>query len=394
MAYRVLGSVRRNDNGQGIPNLTVKAYDSDWISSDDYLGTSVTDSSGNFDISFQESDFDAGWWDPEGGPDLFVKIYTTNNRLIYRSEIRTGAGQNTSFDIRIDPLDVLGEYTVSGIISDARSTRRLCNLNVEAWDDDWIFDDILGTDRSDVIGTYLIPFERSTFSSFWDFLEGRPDVYVKIVNDDGRLLATSSVRDESDRHSSIDVSVAGIEISRSVSECVFGWTAAYRQEGTHVIVRIRLNPDSGITDQEMATLRNTWKAGIENKWSNHFACCCTRRVTNTSKCRNYGTLTFEVQWVNDNPHHTVRVIRGPARSNMTTWDTSDTGDVVSHEFGHMLGNPDEYADSNCPARSPVNTGTVMDDNTEAVRRHVEGVCRLINESAVDIMVIEGGVDSP
>lgn len=394
MAYRAFGRVRRNDNGQGIPNVTVRAYDSDWISSDDYLGTSVTDASGNFDITFQESDFDAGWWDPEGGPDLFVRLYTTDNRLIYQSEVRSGAGQNTNFDLRINPLDLLGEYTVSGIISDARTGRRLCNLNVQAWDDDWIFDDVLGADRSDVVGTYLIPFQRSSFSVFWDFLEGRPDVYVKVINDDGRLLATSSVREETGRHTSINVSLGAIEVSKSVSECVYGWTSAYRQAGTHVVVRIRLNVDSGITDQEMTTLRNTWKTGIENKWSNHFACCCTSRVTNTSRCRNYGELTFEVQWVTDNPHHTVRVRRGPARSNMTTWDTSDTGDVASHEFGHMLGNPDEYSDSNCPARSPVNTGTVMEDNTEAVRRHVQNMCKLINENSVDIIVIEGAVGGP
>ena len=53
---------------------------------------------------------------------------------------------------------------------------------------------------------------------------------------------------------------------------------------------------------------------------------------------------------------------------MTTWDTSDTADVASHEFGHMLGHPDEYADAACPARNPVNTGTVMDNNSGTVAR--------------------------
>ena len=53
---------------------------------------------------------------------------------------------------------------------------------------------------------------------------------------------------------------------------------------------------------------------------------------------------------------------------MTLWDTSDTGNVAAHEFGHMLGHPDEYADAACPNRNPVNTGTVMDDNTETVAR--------------------------
>ena len=42
------------------------------------------------------------------------------------------------------------------------------------------------------------------------------------------------------------------------------------------------------------------------------------------------------------------------------------GAVASHEFGHMLGNPDEYTSGTCPDRSPVNTGTVMDDNSNNI----------------------------
>lgn len=157
-------------------------------------------------------------------------------------------------------------------------------------------------------------------------------------------------------------------VSFSVSECVYGWTAAYDQRGTTITVRIRLDPDAGISNATMNTLRTRWRTGIENKWSNRFVCCS--RPDCTGRC----TLTFRVQWVDSGEHHRVRVRQGPARSNMTTWDTSDTGDVASHEFGHMLGHPDEYPDSNCPSRSPVNTGTVMDDNTEVVERLCRPFC--------------------
>ena len=150
------------------------------------------------------------------------------------------------------------------------------------------------------------------------------------------------------------------------SECTFGWTAAFHQNCTAVTVRIRLVPDAGISAATMATLRTTWQNGIVDKWSGRFV--CTGPYGNS-------TITFTVQFVTSNAHHTVRVRQGPARSNMTTWDTSDTGDVAAHEFGHMIGNADEYSDTACPNRSPVNTGTVMDNNTgPALQRHVNRVC--------------------
>lgn len=151
-----------------------------------------------------------------------------------------------------------------------------------------------------------------------------------------------------------------------VSECIFAWNAAYFQNCTAVTVRIQLNPDAGITAATMATLRTTWETGIENKWSNHFVCAGP-----------YGSsvITVDVQWVTSSPHHVVRVRQGPAQTDMTTWDTSDTGDVAAHEFGHMLGNPDEYSDTRCPNRNPVNTGTVMDNNVgSALQRHVNRIC--------------------
>ena len=157
MSYRAYGRIRRSDNGQGIPNLTVRAYDVDWISSDDYLGSDTTDQNGHFDISFSRNAFDAGWFDPEGGPDIVLKVRNASGRLIHQSSERSGAGKSTYFDIHVNPMDLLGQYTVSGRVLDARSGRTLCNLRVEAWDDDFISDDCLGTDRTDVDGSYDPP---------------------------------------------------------------------------------------------------------------------------------------------------------------------------------------------------------------------------------------------
>ena len=164
------------------------------------------------------------------------------------------------------------------------------------------------------------------------------------------------------------------EISFNVAECIFGWTAAFRQQGTHITARIKLTPDADVSAATLEECKQRWKLGIENKWSYRFACC--GRPGCTSPC----ALTFEVQWVTSNEHLEVQVSLGDGRSNLSLWFTEDSGDVASHEFGHLMGHPDEYdEDDICPARNPKNTGTVMDDNTEVVQRLCAPFCDRISQ---------------
>jgi len=162
---------------------------------------------------------------------------------------------------------------------------------------------------------------------------------------------------------------AAQEISFSVTECIFGWTAAFRQQGTNITARIQLDPDSDVSASLLTEVKDRWKRGIEDKWSYRFAC--------GGSC----ALTFQVVWTSSNPHLVVRVKKGGGRSNLGLWHTDDSGNVASHEFGHLLGHPDEYDESSvCPNRSPVNTGTVMDDNTEVVQRLCAPFCDRLGQS--------------
>ncbi len=154
-------------------------------------------------------------------------------------------------------------------------------------------------------------------------------------------------------------SISHEEHSFQKSECVFRWNAAFEQTWSHIVIRISLNPDSGIPASTMNNLMTTWRNGIQNTWNNHWGC----GRLGESVC----PFTFEVQWVTTNPQHTVRVRQGSGRANMLNWYTQNGGGVAAHEFGHMLGLVDEYSESSvCPNRNPVNTGTIMDNNSNNI----------------------------
>jgi len=176
-----------------------------------------------------------------------------------------------------------------------------------------------------------------------------------------------------------------VDISRGVSECVYSWTSAYGLRGPDVEVRIQLNRDNNVSATELDAAKTRWRDGIIAKWSGHFACCEQGGITRARDCSHACKLSFDVAWVSQDAHHTVTVHRGPGRSDMLSWYHDDSGDVAAHEFGHMIGNKDEYADSGCPNRSPVNTGTVMDVvSGSAVRRQVQQICQDIGQNAVDL----------
>lgn len=163
------------------------------------------------------------------------------------------------------------------------------------------------------------------------------------------------------------------EFSESRSECIYGWTSAYRAEldddcQLRITLRIRLNPDPDVSAADLAAARTRWEQAIENAWSGQHTMVLT---DGSCSCKRI-TVTVDVQWVTSNEHHTVRVRSGTGRANMTNWFVTDSGATAAHEAGHMFGNPDEYADSNCPNRTVTSDNSLMQTLSGVVHvRHYE-----------------------
>jgi hypothetical protein len=168
---------------------------------------------------------------------------------------------------------------------------------------------------------------------------------------------------------------ANNEVSMARSECIYGWTAAYRiveEKGCNlqIEVRIRLVPDSDVTTEQIQNVMDTWEPAIEQAWTDQFAIL---QIRGRCECRKY-SIRVDVQWVESNEHHAVAVHSGSGRADMLNWFVNSTGGTAAHEVGHMFGNVDEYPDDNCPNREITDDNSIMRDSQNGVvrPRHYDG----------------------
>ncbi len=141
-----------------------------------------------------------------------------------------------------------------------------------------------------------------------------------------------------------------------------------RPASVEVEVRIRLvsaeNPQKDYMPN--ASLPDEWLFGIRQIWNNRF------RFTNGKTSL---PLVFNPRIVKGNAHFKVLVHPGAAKkgdpTNEDNWHEDDdpfTG--IPHEFGHMLGNPDEY---NVPGKTTEISRTTGMTEAEKRRSSWEGI---------------------
>lgn len=108
--------------------------------------------------------------------------------------------------------------------------------------------------------------------------------------------------------------------------------------------------------------KQTWENAIVSKWDNHFAFCVKKYraapgATGAALYTEAYPIRVLVAWVNNasDAHYSI-VANAPGATeggrsgvggttSMTGWGTADTTDIT-HEFGHILGCPEEYFTTN------------------------------------------------
>ncbi|MGN6366888.1 MAG: hypothetical protein ACTHN5_01365 [Phycisphaerae bacterium] len=107
-------------------------------------------------------------------------------------------------------------------------------------------------------------------------------------------------------------------------------------------------PDWGATENALAAKTlPVWKSTIETIWTGKFDLRRTQCPSSDDTCCRYHiAVTAEFKEL---PAKDAAIVLAPnyARSNSMVWSLADDrANMPAHEFGHHLGNPDEYAGAN------------------------------------------------
>lgn len=132
----------------------------------------------------------------------------------------------------------------------------------------------------------------------------------------------------------------------------FGWQSRFQLSfdlNTNVVTVVMRLYSAGTE-----AVRRAWESAIESRWSHRFS---LRESDDRGVVRHTYPIVVDLQWVSDSAsaHYTVNA-QAPGTtsggraglggtSSMTDWGTGDTTDIT-HEFGHMLGNAEEYFTTN------------------------------------------------
>jgi len=123
--YSIKGSVKY-PIAEPVRGIKIQAMDSDLEvfqdHNDDVIAiSSVNDSDGTFEITFDPEPFNDGWL--EGHPDLYLIVRNAlDGRVVYKTEIRKGAKQNSSdlvFDITLNSIE---EEYIDKVVNNNNST--------------------------------------------------------------------------------------------------------------------------------------------------------------------------------------------------------------------------------------------------------------------------------
>ena len=216
--WKIHGKVIDKDR-KGIKNLTATLHDQKgkWLKE---MGYGCTNENGYFSISYTLTD--------ETGPsismedELFLYISNKKQTILYKDSeplfIRPGRINYKAIyisDIKevctppVSDTDETefpaGRWVVKGRVLDENGNG-IGGVTVRLYTKDHIFDEKLGTFLTDKDGNFIARYEAEHFS---DLIKANPDIYLNVIDKEGRTLYSSSkkIRFEVGRIESFDIKI-------------------------------------------------------------------------------------------------------------------------------------------------------------------------------------------
>ncbi len=216
-SWMLHGRVLEKDK-KGVPGLTVGLYDENgnWIRE---LGYGCTDKLGYFSIIYTlkgktkrevpetmklflyVSDKNCKILYKDAEP-LFVNFGQIDYREIYLTDEEICQPPEPGEDVAPAEPDI---WIVKGRVTDEEG-RGISGLTVSIYDKDLLFDDRLGTTLTDEAGNFMASYKSEEFR---DLFEACPDIYLKVLDQDGKKLYSSrkKVRCEAGRIESFNIKI-------------------------------------------------------------------------------------------------------------------------------------------------------------------------------------------